>query len=136
MRIITFKLIFIAVLMFTFMACSSDSDSDNGGSASLDGELTVETTAPQGSGFFLTVATWDGNNGDFTSETITIPQSGRHIFEIENGNYEGVEITLGPIGEIESVRLSLLSDGEVIAETETPVSDGAYMLTVGSIPDF
>lgn len=136
MRKFTLNLLLISALVLTFAACSSDSDSDNGGSASLDGELTVETTAPQGSVFFLTVATWDGNNGDFTSDTITIPQGGQHTFEIENGNYEGIEITLGPVGEIESVRLSLLSDGEVIAETESPVSDGAYMLTVGSIPDF
>lgn len=136
MRKVTLNLLLISALVLTFAACSSDSDSDNGSSANLDGELTVETIAPQGSGFILTVATWDGNSGDFTTETINIPQNGQHIFEIEDGNYEGIEITLGPIGEVESVRLSLLSDGEVIAETESPVSDGAYMLTVGSIPDF
>jgi len=125
----------IAVLMLGFMACSSDSDSDSA-SASLDGELTVESVAPAGSGFVLSIGTWDGNSGSFTSETITIPDSGTHTAEIEAGNYEGIEITLGPFGDVDGVQLSLLSDGNVVEQTVEPNADGAYMLTVGSIPDF
>lgn len=91
--------------------------------------------APAESGFFLTYYSWDGNVGEFNSETIAVPESGTFTYNVSGSGFLGFGVILGPFGDIDGVRLSLLSDGEVIAETTTPQPDGAYELEVGNIPD-
>lgn len=125
--------LFTAIIIATGLtACDSSSSSD---SASLD-NITIEATAPAGSGFFLTVELWDGEEADFEFQTITIPESGVFTVDVEGGPFVGVGAILGPIGDVDGVRLAILSDGDVVAETTTPDSDGAYTVEVGTIPDF
>lgn len=128
-----FTLFITIIIAIGLTACDSSSSSDN---ASLDGEITIEATAPAGSGFFLTVELWDGEEADFAFETITVPESGVFTYDVEGGPFVGVGAILGPIGDVDGVRLAILSDGNVLAETTTPDSDGAYTVEVGTIPDF
>ncbi|AXJ01747.1 hypothetical protein CYPRO_2505 [Cyclonatronum proteinivorum] len=132
MKYLSISIFTTLLLALILSGCSSSgSDSEPG----LDGDLTIEVQAPAESAFFLTYYTWDGNTGDFNSETITIPQSGLFEYNVEGSDFVGFGIILGPIGDVEAVNLALLSDGEIIAETDQPVADGAYELEFGTIPD-
>ncbi|MCC5934244.1 MAG: hypothetical protein LAT75_13125 [Candidatus Cyclonatronum sp.] len=129
------KLTLIILLLAGALLASCSSSGSSNDTPGLDGNLTIEVQAPVESAFFLTYYTWDGNEGNFNSETITIPQSGTFTYNVEDGNYIGFGIILGPIGDIAGVRLALLADGEVLEETTTPTAEGGYEIEVGSIPN-
>ncbi len=126
-----FTLFTTIIIAIGLTACDSSSSSD---SQTFD-NITIETTAPAGSNFFKTVYFWDGEEADFEFESITIPESGVFTFGLDGGPYVGVGATLGPIGDVDGVRLAILSNGDVVAETSTPDSDGSYNIEVGNIPD-
>lgn len=137
MRLTILKTALLITLMMALAACSSDSDSDSDDSpALLDGELTVEVRSPSDEIFGMFIGTWDGESGSTENVTFNIPND-VYVHEIEAERAEGVFITMGPV--VEGTRLTLLSDGEVLAETDEPTEgeDGAefYMIEYGSIPD-
>lgn len=137
MRLSILKTALIFLIMMALTACSSSSDSDSDDSpALLDGELTVEVRSPSDEIFGMFIGTWDGESSSTENITFNIPDE-VYVHEIAAERAEGVYITMGPV--VEGTRLTLLSDGEVIAETDEPtqVEEGAefYLIEYGSIPD-
>ncbi len=115
-----------------FTACSSSSSSDN-----LDGQLSVELLGPADVGFSISISTWDGDEFEGEAFTDVIPESGVFSAEIDPGDYEGVEVAASIFGEENpDAVLRLLSDGDLVAETDTPTDDDFFLLVVGDFPDF
>jgi hypothetical protein len=137
MRLNILKTAILFTLMMALTACSSSSDSDSDDStALLDGELTVEVRSPSDEIFGMFIGTWDGESSTTENITFNIPEE-VYVHEIAAERAEGVYITMGPV--VEGTRLTLLSDGEVLAETTEPTEgeDDAefYLIEYGSIPD-
>ncbi len=132
MRMLVAVLLLITGTWFA-TACSS-SDSDPG----LDGDLSIQVDGPAGMGMFVSYATWNGSaeEFDFDGTTATIPESGSYTMNIDGSGFDGLEVVVSLFDDEGSALVSLLSDGSVVADTDSPDSDGDYVITVGNFPDF
>ena len=131
LKFVIFSCLVIA-LTFGFTACESDEDDP------LAGDLSFEVEGPEGMTIQPSVETWDGSDFSGSSESATIPSSGLYTEDIDDGDYEGVRVNVSPVTqeEPEFFVVRLISNEEVIEETDSRNEEGFYEVRVGDLPDF
>ncbi|MCH8568200.1 MAG: hypothetical protein LAT67_08050 [Balneolales bacterium] len=129
-----FSIFIILIAGAWFAAACSSSSSDPG----LDGDLSIQVSGPEGLGMFVSYATWDSGSQemDFDGTTASIPASGTYTMNIDGSGFDGLEVVVSLFDENASVVVSLLSDGEIVAESDSPDDEDMYVITVGDFPDF
>jgi hypothetical protein len=121
----------------TFAACGTDSD--DGSSASLNGDLSFEVESSSAVDVLISRNYFDGSSIDFQLvESEPFPEGGGTISgDLEDGDYEAYQLAASLQGGVSAdLTLRLISDGEVLGETSEANSDGIYVVQVGEFPDF
>lgn len=124
----------VVIISLTLSGCGIFGSDD----VSLNGDLSYEVEGTEGSSVFLSKNSYIGTNAQFeTLGGIQIPSTGIASGDLEDGDYDGYQLSAsGFSGESSSITLRLLSDGEILGETNTPDENGIYMVEVGEIPDY
>lgn len=125
------------VLVLSFMLIFSSCKKDSGG-PSLDGDLRFLVEGDEGASVFLSYNSYMENEIMFeTIGGVTINSSGTAEGDLEDGNYSGYQLQASAFGgDTPSITLKLLSDGEVLGQTDEPNNNGIYIVEVGDIPEF
>lgn len=125
-------LLFLCFILM-FSSCKKDS-----GGPSLDGDLRYLVEGNEGASVFLSFNSYTENEINFeTIGGVTINSSGSAEGDLEDGNFSGYQLQASSFGgDTPSITLKLLSDGEVLGETDQPNNDGIYIVEVGEIPEF
>jgi|AntRauTorcE11897_2_1112592.scaffolds.fasta_scaffold00167_21 hypothetical protein len=128
-----FSGLLILSLMLVFSSCKKDS-----GGPSLDGDLRYLVEGNEGESTFLSFTSYTENEiNSATIGGVTLNSSGSEEGDLEDGNFSGYQLFASSLsGDTPSITLKLLSDGDVLGETNELSGDGFYIIEVGDIPEF
>jgi hypothetical protein len=128
-------LMLIAILLSVgLIAC----DSDNNGSQSIDGELSVLIQGPEGTQVFLNTETWDGEEFTADFNMVQIQANNQVRYEFDEGSFIGARAIASFLSETPptGVTVALKSDGSVLTESNSLNSDGEIIVEFGDMPDW
>ncbi len=103
----------------------------------LHGDLAFEIEGEPGTSAFIAIS-WSTGPMEFSGETLgsyTIPENGRLVEDLENGQYEAYQVSASVSHEA-PLTLRLISDGDILDETSEIEEEGYYLVKYGEFPDF